>query len=137
MYILSMKGENTIMNILIIDDEAFMRKSIKRKVANIFPDHNVFEAASTDEALIMMEFDTIDIVFIDITMPSMNGLTFIKKYGYRFPDTKWVVMLTTDEYSHSQIREAMRLKVTYCILKPCVPSDIKETFDKLLSPGKS
>ncbi|MCM3699649.1 response regulator transcription factor [Paenibacillus macerans] len=122
------------MNILIIDNEAVMRKSIKRIVANTFSEHNVFEAASTEEALIMMEWDHMDIVFIDITMPRMDGLTFIENYGYRFPDTRWIAITDKNNYCLSHLRKAMRLKVTDCLLKPFGKSELRDILDTLIRP---
>ncbi|MGZ7440176.1 response regulator transcription factor [Paenibacillus sp. TH7-28] len=122
------------MNILIIDNEAVMRKGIKRIVANTFSEHNVFEAASTEEALIMMEWDHMDIVFIDITLPRMAGLTFIENYAYRFPDTKWIAMTDINNYCLSHLRKAMRLRVADCLLKPFGKPELYEILDTLISP---
>lgn len=123
------------MNILIIDDNSIIRKGIKRALVNVFPEHQLYEAASAKEALGIMETEHMHIVLTDITMPGMDGLTFIEAYGRKFADTKWVVMTALSGHSH--IRRAMKLGVKDYLLKPFNKSDLFETLNALMSQNES
>ena len=68
-----------VMNCLIIDDDEIDRLTVV-SFAKRFPNLNivgVFENAL--EALPILEKETIDILFLDIDMPSLNGLDFRKQ----------------------------------------------------------
>ncbi|MFC3747037.1 response regulator [Paenibacillus sp. GCM10012306] len=118
------------MNILIIDNDPIIRKGMIRTLFNLYLEHNLYEAASANEALMIMEKDNIHIVLTDITMPGMDGLTFIEAYRNRFPDTQWVVVSALSGYIH--VRRAMKLGVKDYLLKPCDEALLSEVLDKLL-----
>lgn len=64
---------------IIIDDQIFARKIIESHLHH-FPEISIaYSGADVREALRMVEASVVDLVFLDIQMPSMNGLTFLKR----------------------------------------------------------
>jgi two-component system response regulator YesN len=118
------------MNILIVDDDPIIRKGMIRTLFNLYSEHNLYEAASANQALMIMEKDIMHIVLTDITMPGMDGLTFIEAYRNRFPDTQWVVVSALSGYSY--LRRAMKLGVKDYLLKPFDKALLSEVLDRLL-----
>lgn len=62
------------MNILITDDEYLARDRVRRLLTRIDPDHCIFEAENGVEAIKQCANNTIELIFMDIRMPEMDGL---------------------------------------------------------------
>ncbi|MRN54416.1 response regulator [Paenibacillus monticola] len=117
------------MNILIADDERVIREGIKRSIRQLCPEYEVFIAASTEEAIKIMEEQRIHIVLTDILMPGMNGLEFMKISKRRYPYVKWVVISAHSEFSYAQ--EAVRLGAKDYLLKPIGKNRLLEIINNL------
>ncbi|TFH07259.1 MAG: response regulator [Candidatus Thorarchaeota archaeon] len=78
--------------ILIVDDNENLRKTMERVLKR--KGHQVFTAADGQEALLVAQKNQgIDIVFMDIKMPLMNGVETHKKLKTILPDAL-VIMMT-------------------------------------------
>ncbi|WP_379134290.1 response regulator [Paenibacillus sp. sgz500958] len=117
------------MNILIADDERVIREGIQRTIRHINPDHEIYLAASTEEALKIMEEQRIHIVLTDILMPGVNGLEFMRISKRRYPYVKWVVISAHSEFSYAQ--EAVRLGARDYLLKPIGKTRLLEVINSL------
>ncbi|HEY2493578.1 DNA-binding response regulator [Paenibacillus sp. VTT E-133280] len=117
------------MNILIADDERVIREGIKRTIRSIYPDYCVHVAASTEEAVKIMEEQSIHMVLTDILMPGMNGLEFMRISKRRYPYVKWVVISAHSEFAYAQ--EAVRLGARDYLLKPIGKSKLLEIISNL------
>ncbi len=69
--------------LLIVDDEDGIRFSLR----GILEDegHTVFEAASAEEGLAFLEKESVDLMFLDIWMPGMDGLSMLKIVHAQYP----------------------------------------------------
>ena len=69
--------------LLIVDDEQGIRLSLR----GILEDegHLVFEAGSAEEGLAFLENDSVDLMFLDIWLPGMDGLAMLDIARVRFP----------------------------------------------------
>jgi two-component system response regulator YesN len=117
------------MNILIADDERAIREGIKRTLLHTYPDSNVHTAASTEEAVQLLESMQIDIVLTDILMPGIDGLEFMKISKRNYPHIKWVVISAHSEFSYAQ--RAVQLGARDYLLKPIGKKRIVELMDAL------
>ncbi|MDH6368940.1 two-component system response regulator YesN [Paenibacillus sp. PastF-3] len=117
------------MNILIADDERVIREGIKRTIRSIYPYYCVHVAASTEEAVKIMEEQSIHMVLTDILMPGMNGLEFMRISKRRYPYVKWVVISAHSEFAYAQ--EAVRLGARDYLLKPIGKSKLLEIISNL------
>ena len=66
------------MNCLIIDDEPMAIKVIESHVSNFDDLKVVGTCQSALEAFPILQKEKIDILFLDIEMPKINGLSFLK-----------------------------------------------------------
>ena len=64
-------------NILIIDDEKAIRKTLTEILA--FEGHKIEEAADGEEGLMKFTEKSFDVVLCDIKMPKMDGIEFLEK----------------------------------------------------------
>lgn len=114
--------------ILLVDDAAFMRMMIKEALKkNGFED--TYEAADGREAI--EKYDEIhpDIVFMDITMPNMDGLEALKVIRSKDPNA--VVVMCSAMGQESMVLEAIKVGAKDFIVKPFKPERILKTLTSL------
>lgn len=112
--------------ILLVEDDYLDVISVKRALAKLSVDHTLYVAHNGVDALSMLmgsneaNSDKVqpDIILLDMNMPKMNGLEFlriIKKY-YSLNSIKVFVMTTSaEEYDKT---ESKKLGISGYILKP-------------------
>lgn len=64
---------------IIIDDERLAREEVKRALSN-YPEFEVLgEAANADEAIVLIEKERPDLIFLDIHMPEKTGFDLLEE----------------------------------------------------------
>jgi DNA-binding NarL/FixJ family response regulator len=89
--------------ILIVDDHATFRQSLKEILSNAFPSISIEEAADGKEALKKIEDSHPDLIFMDIKLPDENGLHLTQKIKDTNPDMTVVVVTS---YNIPEYRDA-------------------------------
>jgi CheY-like chemotaxis protein len=84
-----------LMNVLIIDDHESARWALTRMLESMNVD--VFCAANGREALEMVDFRKIDLIFSDIQMPVMGGLEFARELRAGDPGAKIPLVFMSGE----------------------------------------
>lgn len=69
-----------------------------------------------------------DIVFLDMKMPLMNGIEFLKTASPEFPKTKFIVVSGYDEFTYTKI--AIQYHVLDYLLKPIVEEELNAALKK-------
>ena len=114
--------------VLIVDDAAFMRVSIR----NILLKHG-FEVAGEAEngAIAVEKYAELkpDIVTMDITMPEMNGLDALR--AIRAYDKNARIMMVTALGQDAMVREAVLAGAMAFVIKPYKEDAIVEALRKL------
>ena len=109
--------------LLIVDDEAIVRRGIKKSVNwNELGIEMVAEAADGVEALSQVIENVPDIVLLDINMPKMDGLEFASIIKKQYPKIKVVIITGYHEFEYA--RSALRSGVDDYILKPITKEDV-------------
>lgn len=117
--------------VLIVDDEALVRRGIKSLVN--FEGLNisvVLEASNGLEALEKFKSELPDIVLADINMPKMNGLTFAEEAKKINPLSKIALITGYDYFDYAL--QALKIGVDDYILKPVSKNDVQEVLQKLI-----
>ncbi len=107
-----------MMKCVIIDDEPLARKIIREYIEEVSYLELVGETDSPLKALSMIQEEEVDLVFLDIQMPDMNGIDFLKTL-VRQP--KVIITSAFSEYA----LDGYELNVTDYLLKPI-------SFDRFL-----
>ncbi|MBX7218374.1 MAG: LytTR family DNA-binding domain-containing protein [Blastocatellia bacterium] len=115
------------MRILIVDDEMPARGELRYILGMIAPDAIVFEATNGIEALDLIEREPIDVVFLDINMPGMNGLTVAAQI-LDGPQPPLVVFATAyDDYA----LQAFQLAALDYVVKPFDERRLQQTVERI------
>ena len=97
--------DNCKIKIMIVDDHEIFRKGLKTVINNIEDAEVVAEAANGLEFLNKIDDLEVDIVFMDIKMPQMNGVEATQKALEKYPHLKIVAltMFNEDDYIQNMI----------------------------------
>ena len=117
------------MKILIADDSPLVR----RKLRSFLEDHGhiVIESINGLEAVKQYSEENPDIVFMDILMPKMDGISAMKKILEEHPKAQIIILTSMGQ--QSKIIEAIQNGAVDFIVKPFEPNKIVASIDKLSS----
>ena len=113
-----------MLNVLIVDDEPFIRQGLRVMIDWEAEGFNIIgEASDGAEALDMMEYSNVDLVIADIQMPGMNGLSLMREIRAEgMNDVQFVILSGYQEFSYAQ--EAMKYGCLEYIIKPVNREDL-------------
>ncbi len=100
--------------ILVVDDEPPIRDSLKGILSR--QKHAVLTAENGGAALALLERETVDLIFLDIKMPGMDGLEVLEKLRERDPDA--LVIMISAHGSFETGHEATKRGAYDCLEKP-------------------
>jgi two-component system chemotaxis response regulator CheB len=120
------------LKILIVDDSSFIRR-VYRDMLNGEPDMQVIgEAEDPIQARDFMKHHQPDVITLDIEMPRMDGLSFLKKLMARRPTP--VVMSSTLTQKGADITlQALEAGAVEVVAKPVDGGDINRVHEELVS----
>jgi two-component system chemotaxis response regulator CheY len=119
-------------NVLIVDDSAVMRTLIKRvAVLSEAPIGVMYEASNGREALQILERESIQAVFTDITMPVMNGTELLRAIASRDEWNHVVRVIISTDGSAARRAEVENLDVRLYLEKPFRPEAIRDVLSSL------
>lgn len=115
-----------MIKLVLVDDEVNALKSLNWEIKNFSKDFEV-EACFTnpEEAITYLRNNKIDCVFVDIEMPQMDGIQFLRSFGTR--DFIAVIVTAYNQYAIQAIKEGA---FDY-LLKPIDSEDLTITLDKI------
>jgi len=115
------------MNIAILDDELHCVESLLFHIHQLFPDFKVvYKSTKPLEAISTMRELDIDLLFLDVEMPEMNGFEFLEQFN-KLP---FNVIFTT-AYSQYAIQAFKAQAINY-LLKPIDEDELAEAINQWL-----
>lgn len=117
------------MRIFLIDDEASARNSMERILRQVRPEAELAVFSRGQAALDAIENNAMlpDVVFSDIQMPGLSGLSLAMKLRTVCPSAKIIFVTGYDEYAV----EAFRLHANGYVMKPLDPERVEEELAHL------
>jgi two-component system, chemotaxis family, chemotaxis protein CheY len=118
-------------NILIVDDSPIIRSVLKKAItmANL-PVAELYQAGNGQEALDVIEAEWIDVMFLDINMPVMNGVEVLQNLNENGDINSVKVIVISTEGSSTRIEELNKLGIKGFLRKPFTPEQFQEVFTK-------
>lgn len=119
------------MRILLVDDEELQLLRLESEVKKVLPDATgIFSYRNPLEALKDFKNKKIDIAFLDIEMPGINGINLAKELKKINPLINIVFVTAYNDYAV----EAYKLHASGYLTKPVQAEKIKEEIDALRYP---
>jgi two-component system alkaline phosphatase synthesis response regulator PhoP len=116
-------------HILIIDDEAVLRKTLARVMQQA--GFEVTTAENGEQGLALLQNSNFDIAYMDLRMPGLSGLDVLNVIHTRYP-TLPVILFTAQPDINSAV-EALRRGATDYLLKPLKPETLIERTKAILA----
>lgn len=86
-----------MIDVLIADDHALFRQGFEVLLKTLDTIQSVHHAENGEEVLVVLEKNKVDIVFMDIRMPIMNGIETTLKVKELFPTAKIIAISMMDD----------------------------------------
>ena len=118
------------MKVLLVDDEKLQLLRLEGVVKKILPDAEILTYINPLEAFSENEKSQIDIAFLDIEMPGLNGVMLAKKLKAINPKINIIFVTAYDNYA----REAMKIRASGYVSKPVSETKVKEEVEALRYP---
>ena len=113
-------------SILVVDDEAIIRDLCSR----ILKDYRILQAENGQEALRILDQETVDLILVDIMMPVMNGLDLLQRVKDENPEQ--LVIIMTGFADKEIILRALKAHADDFIQKPINLLQLKTAIMKAL-----
>jgi DNA-binding response OmpR family regulator len=126
-------GAMKALNVLVVDDAAFIRDLIKKAMRDSYPDFKVHEAVDGRKAQSILKSNSIDLVLCDWEMPEMSGLELITwmRTEERYAKTPFMMITSRGERDH--VIKAVTAGVSDYIGKPFTRENFLGKVNKLLT----
>ena len=117
------------MKIIVVDDEQHARNRLKKLLADLsVNDVNVFD--SSIRTLEYAKENPVDVAFLDISMPEMDGIELAKELKKIHPQINVIFCTGYSEF----MQEAINLHASGYLLKPATAETVQNALDNLLHP---
>ena len=118
------------MNILAVDDEYYALELMKHALEEVAGGATVYLCRDVRSALQTATENKIDVAFLDIHMPEMNGIELAGKLKQLNPKVNIVFATGFSEH----MKEGIDLRISGYLLKPVTASAIKTELENLRNP---
>ncbi|MEN6470123.1 MAG: response regulator [Clostridiaceae bacterium] len=121
-----------MLKVILVDDEQVIVEGLKKVVPWSRFNCSVVAVANDGESgACAIRAHRPDILFTDIKMPNMDGLTMLAGLRSEFPEMSVVVLTGYSDFSYAQ--QAIRLGVSRFLLKPSKMDEIEEALEAIAS----
>src|SRR5690348_5545370 len=124
-----MSYENVRGSVLAVDDDPGIRKLINDKLSG--EGFSCTSVLSAEEALVVLEANTFDIILTDLQMPGMSGLQLIEEARKNHPRSAYMVITGVDDI-HVGI-DAMKRGADDYLVKPFRLESLVSSVERALS----
>lgn len=123
------------LKILLIEDDMIEIMKLNRTISTLKLDHKIIEANNGEEALeLLEEKDNLpDIILLDLNMPKINGIEFLKilKKDAILMYIPTVILTTSN--NQRDLLECYKTGVAGYVIKPLKYEDYVSKIEKLLA----
>src|SRR5438552_10326887 len=121
------------MKVLLVDDHAIVRRGMRELLGEEFEAGEFEEAATGEEALVLVAKSSFDLVILGLSMPGRGGLDALKEVRTLHPKLPVLVLIQHAEEQYA-IR-AFRAGAAGYVTKDCAPAELVKAAKKALSGG--
>jgi len=116
-----------MINCIIVDDEPLARQLIVSYIDQVPELHLIGSYKSASEAFTVLHSQSIDVMFLDIEMPGISGINFVKSLK-TYPKTIFIS-------AHTEFAvDAFEIEATDYLVKPVTFDRFLKAVDKVIKP---
>ena len=119
----------TPIRVLIVDDQAIVRKGIRALVAEVEYIQVVGEAGDGQEAVAQAEDLNPDVILMDLVMPGVDGIEAIRQITSRQEDAR--ILVLTSFTSDDKVFPAIKAGALGYLLKDSEPADLLQAIQQV------
>jgi DNA-binding NarL/FixJ family response regulator len=124
-----------MMNVLIADDHANVRRGLREIVDDAFSGTQFSEAANGDEVLTELIKSRHDVLLLDINMPGRSGMEVLKDVKHIYPHLPVIMVSVQPENQYAS--RCLLAGATAYINKTYASEDLAPAIRKILDTGTS
>ena len=94
---LNSPAENNSQTILLVDDHELVRAGIRLLIESVLPDANIVEASTGEQSIDIVDGKSVDLVFMDIILPGLDGISSALRLISISPGIKIIVLTGRSE----------------------------------------
>ena len=117
------------LQVLLVDDSPIALKVMRKVLASSVFRLNIEEANTGVDAIARSKAETVDVVFLDVNMPGLNGYATLARLIQANPQAK--VVMISGEYDAPREREAIKLGAAAVMHKPFFPTEIDAVLHRI------
>jgi DNA-binding NarL/FixJ family response regulator len=111
------------MKILVVDDHLILREGLAALLRQSWQDAVILQGRDADAGLRAAEENPdLDVVFLDLNMPGMNGMTGIQHFVQRFPRLPLIILSSSE--NPAEVRRALALGAVGYVPKSASPQTL-------------
>jgi CheY-like chemotaxis protein len=118
------------MQVLLVDDSPISLKVMRKVLASSVFRLNIEEANTGVEAIARCNSEAVDVVFLDVNMPGLNGYATLARLIHANPQAK--VVMISGEHNAPREHEAVKLGAAAIMHKPFFPTEIDAVLHRIL-----
>lgn len=124
---------NTVRQLLLVDDEAYVLKSVARAMRK--SDWQVSAVSSAREALALMQETDFHVVISDYRMPGMDGIEFLSLVTELYPRTLQVLLSGNADLE--DLKQAVNnCQIQYFMTKPWDVDELQSVARQLMDEAE-
>lgn len=120
---------NDTLKVLVVDDEAPLREELRAFDWGVHGLECVGEADNGLDALSFCRRHRPDIVITDITMPVMDGITFMRQVRRELPDTQIILLTCHSDFAYAK-ESIGQGAVDYLLKVTLTPAELIQALDR-------
>lgn len=122
-----------MISILLVDDHQLMREGIKQFLSHLNECQVIAEAATGEEAMILIKAFQPNIVLLDLNLPGLSGIHLIEQITHQFPLAKVLVLSMHNEIAI--VKQAIKAGAKGYIKKDSAPQDLVKAIQAVANDG--
>ena len=121
------------LKVLVVDDAAFVRDTVKRSLRSFLAQVEIHDAANGHRAVAALKANKIDIILSDWEMPEMSGEELLAwvRADERYTKTPFIMISSRGDKNH--VVKAVQAGVNDYMTKPFTPDELQKKVAKQLN----
>lgn len=116
-------------DLMLVDDHPMWRNTLRDLLLHSKVGTVVAEAGDGEEALHQAGLTSLDLVIMDINLPTIDGIETTRRLVALFPDIKVLVLSSSDD--RAQVVDAVRAGASGYLLKTAAPSELVDAVRRI------